>query len=426
MRSRKRTTRPGLLLRRAFEAWALLALVACTTEPTPAPRLAIGELASPAGEGSGQPHLAVGPDDRLVMSWLEPNADASEYALKYATLDPATAQWGPPFTVARGPNWFVNSSDLPSVQPLSADLWAAHWLVSSATSQFAYDIEVATSVDGGRSWGEPQLLNDDRTDAEHGFVSLFAWGAAIGAVWLDGRDLANFHEQEPTAPEIETAPVGTNLRYARLAADGGIIDQGVIDSLACDCCPTDVAVTERGPLVAYRDRTPEEIRDIVVRRHDGSKWTEGVRVGPDNWQIEGCPVNGPAIAARGDDIAVAWFTAAADQPRVRLARSSDGGANFQAPTDVDSTGSFGQVDVLLTDDGDAIVSWWRRSASGGTQLSARRIDASGALGDIQIIASSHSSRPFDIPQMVRSGNLIVFAWTESADQSMVRTATAEL
>ena len=316
--------------------------------------------------GSGEPRLSASPDGDVVLSWLEPSAE--DYELKYAVLGPAG--WGAATTVARGADFVVNAADLPSVQPITAELWAAHWLVSSETSRFAYDIAIATSRDGGRHWGERRLLNDDGTEAEHGFVTLFAWDGDVGAVWLDGRELAEFHEQDPTAPELETTPVGTNLRFARLDRDATVVEQGVVDRLACDCCQTAVAVTERGPLVAYRDRTEGEIRDIVVRRTADGGWTEPVKLGSDNWQIEGCPVNGPALASQGREIVAAWFTAAEDRARILVARSHDGGANFQPPVEVDTDGAFGHVDVVLADDA-AIVSWWRRSASGGTQLSVR-------------------------------------------------------
>jgi hypothetical protein len=395
----------------------------CNDAPSPAaPLLAIDTLPAPAGTGSGEPQLAVGPGGEVLLSWLEP--DGADYVLKYARLDGRA--WSRPTEVARGDDWYVNPMDMPSVQPITRDVWIAHWLVASVTSRFAYNIAVATSKDGGRTFGAARLLNDDGTDAEHGFVTLFPWNDAIGAVWLDGREVAHFHDQEPTAPELETTPVGTNLRYARLSFDGDIVEQGVIDRLVCDCCQTDVAVTARGPLVVYRDRTAGEIRDIAVRRHDGTQWTDPVRLGSDNWQIEGCPVNGPAIAARGSTVVAAWFTAAAGRPRVRLARSTDMGENFASPIDVDTDGAFGQVDVVLADDDSAIVSWWRRSPSGGTQLSVRRIAASGALGEVQVVGKSHASRPHDVPQMVASGKYLVFVWTEGGEDSMVRTSLAPL
>jgi hypothetical protein len=403
-------------------AAALLAACEAEQPQVPAAPVEWSTLEAPVALGSAEPRLTAGPDGAAVLSWLEP--DGEEYVLKYSVLGPTG--WGAAVTVARGADFFVNSADLPSVQPISADLWAAHWLVSSATSRFAYDIAIATSVDGGRHWGQPRLLNDDGTDAEHGFVTLFAWDGDVGAVWLDGRELAEFHEQDPTAPELETTPVGTNLRFARLAADGTTIEQGEVDRLACDCCQTAVVVTERGPLVAYRDRTDGEIRDIVVRTRVDGGWTEAQRLAPDNWQIEGCPVNGPALASKGREIVAAWFTAAGDRARVLVARSIDAGANFAAAVEVDTDGAFGHVDVALTRDGAALVSWWRRSASGGTQLSVRRVESDGTLGPIQHVAKSQTSRPVDFPQMVESGQRVVVAWTETSaeSESVVKTAIA--
>jgi hypothetical protein len=401
-----------------------LALGACSREPpaTVDAPLAVTPLPAPVAAGSAEPRLTVGESGQLVMSWLEP--DGADHVFKYSVL--GANAWGAPATVARGSDWFVSYADLPSVQPITSTRWIAHWLVSSATSRFAYDIAIATSDDGGASWSEPRLLNDDGAEAEHGFVSLFRWGDDAGAVWLDGRELAHFHDEEPTAPELETIPIGTNLRFARVGPDGGVIEQGLVDKLVCDCCQTDVALTTRGPVIVYRDRTEGEVRDIVVRGFAESGWTEPVRLGPDNWVIEGCPVNGPAIAARGDDVAVAWFTAAHDRPRVRFALSRDGGANFPAPIDVDTDGAFGHVDVVLREDGTAIVSWWRRNASGGTQLSARTVGPSGMLGAVASVATSHASRPSDAPQMARVGDRVVFAWTEFGEDSVVRTASAKL
>ena len=53
-------------------------------------------------------------------------------------------------------------------------------------------------------------------------------------------------------------------------------------------------MTADGPLVAFRDRSNQEIRDIHVARVEQGKWTEAVPVHADNWRIEACPVNGPA------------------------------------------------------------------------------------------------------------------------------------
>jgi len=131
----------------------------------------------------------------------------------------------------------------------------------------------------------------------------------------------------------------------------------VIDDRVCECCPTAAALTSEGPIVAFRDRSQDEIRDIAVSRLVDGRWSEPAAVHRDNWQINACPVNGPALGASGRDVAVAWFTVAEDLGHVFVAFSSDAGRTFGAPVRVDDVSALGRVDVELLPDGAAIVSW---------------------------------------------------------------------
>ena len=374
--------------------------------------LEVRMLEAPAAGGSGQPDLAAGPGGEVVLSWLEPG-DGGASSLQYATL--RDGAWSAAGTVVRGENLFVNWADVPSIVPITAELWAAHWLELVEGSFGAYDVAAAVSRDAGATWSEPRLLNDDDTETEHGFATLFAWGDGVGAVWLDGRELAEWSFDEPEAL------LGVSLRYARLTPEGEIVERGIVDELVCDCCQTDVAMTATGPIVIYRDRTPAEIRDVVVRRHDGGGWRDAVGLGEEGWHLEGCPVNGPAIAARADDVAAAWFTAAGGVARVRFARSADGGAAFGPAVDIDAEGAFGQVDVLLLDTGTAVVSWWRR-APGGTALAMRTIARDGALGPIHTIVEKAVAQPLDVPEMTLAGDALLVTWTDEGDGGRVRTA----
>ncbi|MBN1237886.1 MAG: hypothetical protein JXB36_05260, partial [Gammaproteobacteria bacterium] len=380
--------------------------------PTPVP--------VPAGAGSGQPHLALGPGGQAVLSWLEPTGERGQ-ALKFSRFE--AGDWSAPEEVAAGENLLVNWADFPSVEPITADTWIAHWLRMAPDSFASYDVSYSVSRDGGQTWSEPALLNDDGYLTEHGFVSLFPWGDAIGAVWLDGRRIAEQFEQGEFDPEAP--PVGMSLRYARIGYDGAVRERGELDELACDCCQTDAAVAADGPVVVYRDRTPAEIRDNVVLRYADGAWQPAVTLGPDGWHIEGCPVNGPAVAARGDDVVAAWFTAPGNAPKTRFARSTDGGATFGPPVEIDGAGSFGHVDVALLQDGGAAVSWWRRAEAGRTQLAARRIEPDGTLGEIVTVASNAAAQPVDVPQMIETGGELLFAWTDAA-QNTVRTASVSL
>ena len=409
--------RPTQRRARGRLAVGLLVCLAAGCSEAPLGPLTVTELATPAGDFSGQAHLAAAPDGSAVLSWLEPTT-GDNMGLKYASLAAGSDTWTQPKQLAEGDNWFINWADFPSIVPMSASVWAAHWLVYQEDFE-GYDIVVAISPDAGATWGEPFLLNTDGTPTEHGFVTLFPLGEDIAAVWLDGRNM--IVDGEFTYRSSTGDMLGTSLRYARFDRDGKRLADAEIDNLVCDCCQPDVALTDDGPILIYRDRTTEEVRDIVVRRMAGGEWQPIQPLPADHWVIEACPINGPAIAADGDDVAAAWFSAVDEQPVVHYARSTDGGASFGGSTEIDAAGSFGYVDVELLDNGDAVVSWLR-SSDDNLAFATRRVSPSGELSPVEPVALVDISRPLDFPQMVGVGDRVMFLWTNYAEGSKVETA----
>ncbi len=371
----------------------------------------VRKLPAIAGAGSSVPHLARTVAGDVVMSWLEP--DEERMALRVATLNDDA--WESPVTVASGDNWFVNWADFPSVEPINDTLWAAHWLVKTPGGVYSYNIAVAVSNDAGRTWSVPVTPHDDGTATEHGFVSLFPWHGAIGALWLDGRNMAGHG--------LGDSHGGMTLRSASIGNDGAISNSQLVDELVCDCCQTDVTTGKDGPVAVYRNRSDTEIRDIhVVRAIDG-RWQANTAVGDDGWKINACPVNGPAIASNGNTIAVSWFTAADDDSQLHMAWSSDDGRTFGNPIDVDVDKPIGRTDIELLDDGSAIVSWLRQGADTTGEICLRQVSASGQLGPVQVVATTGASRSAGFPQMLRDGSGLVIAWTDvSADTTQVHTA----
>ncbi len=398
---------------RALFAAVCAALAGCEADRS-AEAPSSENVAFPGGPGSAQPRISVGAEGVPVMSWLEPDGDAA--VLRYSTF--TAGAFGAPRELVRGDDLMVNWADLPSVLPITREVWAAHWLKLDPSSPGAYHVATAVSNDGGVSWGAPVQLNDDSAAAEHGFVELFAWNDAIGAFWLDGRALAEWSFDEPDKL------LGTSLRVARLDSSGAVVEREIVDELVCDCCQPDHAMTSSGPVVAYRDRTPEEIRDVVVRRFAGGRWQDAVAAGADDWHIEGCPVNGPKIAAAGARVGVAWFTAPEGAPRVRFAWSTDGAATFEPALDIDGAGSFGQVGLLLDRDGRAVVSWWRAAEGGGTDLALRTVARDGTLGDLRVVAHSAEAQPVDVPQLVAIGDELLVAWTSLEAEGTVHVLLA--
>ncbi|HEX5580844.1 MAG TPA: sialidase family protein [Gemmatimonadaceae bacterium] len=383
---------------------------------------AVDTLDAPAAPGSGEPNLAADPDGRVYLSWLEPVGD-SAHALRVSVLDAGT--WSAPRTVVTGGNFFVNWADFPSLLPLGGGRLAAHWLQRSGEGRYAYDVRLARSADDGATWSESVVPHRDGTETEHGFVAMWpAGGDSVGVAWLDGRQYAA--AQAASHDGGEGGGGEMSVATAMLAADGRVTPERLLDTRTCDCCQTAAAVTSRGPVLVYRDRSPGEIRDIsVVRMVDGT-WTEPAPLHEDGWEIAACPVNGPAVAARGERVAVAWFTGARDTARVLVAFSSDAGATWSAPVRVDDGTPAGRVDLAMTADGTALVSWLERGEGESAAVRLRAVSADGAAGKPVTVARSGAARSSGFPRMALSGDALVLAWTEPGTPARVRTARVAL
>ena len=396
--------------------WALLALPGCRNSGTADRWLGeVTSLPAPATAGSRYPHLGSG-GGTVVLSWLQALPDGG-FALQHARWNDGA--WGPVGTVASGDDWFVNWADFPSVVPVGPTTWAAHWLQQTPGNVYSYDVRIAMSIDAGAHWSAPISPHDDGTATEHGFVTLLPAAAGARAIWLDGRNTGGEHEHAGGSDGAMT------LRSAVIGPDG--LRAGVdleVDARVCDCCKTDAAMTTEGPVAVYRDRGEREVRDIALVRYGDGRWSAPVHVHADGWEIDACPVNGPAIDARGRTVVVAWFTAP-DVPRVRLAFSHDAGRSFAPPIEVASGDVTGRVDVVLLDDGRAIVSWLQPSSS-GAEIRAQPFDSDGATGPALAVAGASVQRSSGFPQMIRAGDGLLFAWTESGDPPQVRTAFAPL
>ena len=396
-------------------------------------------LDSPAAPGSGEPNLFTAADGGVYLSWIEPAGD-DRHAIRFARLDGNT--WSMAGTIAQSDAFFVNWADFPSIIATNGGQLVAHWLEKSGPDTYAYGVKISRSLDGGESWSEPEEPHHDGTQTEHGFVSLVPeTDGGFTAIWLDGRDFAGFDRRNRDT--VAEGPEMT-LRGSRFGADGVQGLEVLLDSRICECCQTSAAYVGDTLLVAYRDRSEDEVRDIWSVRRTPEGWQEPVRLAYDDWQIPGCPVNGPAVAGGEDVAAVAWFSLREGIPEVKVTFTTDG-VSYTDPVLLDggdgeidrpaSEGNrqhregvvapLGRVGVAWIGDKRAVVSWLR-ARGGSAEIMLRTVDVEGALGREHNLATTSSARASGFPRIVRNGDRLVLAWTEPGHPSRLHTAVVPL
>ena len=160
---------------------------------------------------------------------------------------------------------------------------------------------------------------------------------------------------------------------------GTLSGEVVVDARVCDCCQTAMAMTPRGPLVVYRDRSAKEMRDIAIARA-GRECAQ--RAGSQRRLAStGCPVNGPRIVAHGSDAVVAWYTRREWQAGRCSWRFRATAARRSALRSASMPGiAGGRVDVVLLGDGGSAIVTWAERAGVSSHVMARRVAAAGNLG----------------------------------------------
>ena len=403
-------------------------------------------LDSPAGPGSSAPSLYATDDGRVLMSWLEPlrndgletaTTRRGRFALRFATLQ--SEAWSEPQTIAESEKFFVNWADFP-VLIESNGMLVAHWLQMNGGPGTSYDIHITHSKDGGATWSDSVIPHSDGTKTEHGFVSMVPeLDGGFTAIWLDGRDFSE-HE-ENVSPEM-------SLRASRFSGEGTQGREALLDPRICDCCQTSAEYIGTTLVVAYRDRSEEEVRDIWSVRRTPDGWQAPIRVAHDNWQIPGCPVNGPAVAGGPSTGAIAWFSLREGNPEVKVRFTSDGGKTYSQTILLDQVNELdidagyermvqedhekwipgiplGRVDVEWVDDERVAVIWLVARGS-IAEIVMQTVALDETRGRRYVLATTDAARASGFPRLVRSGARLIMAWTEPGSPSALHTGVVSL
>ena len=362
----------------------------------------------PIGASSRYPNLTE-TDRGMAIIWFEPIQEG--HALKWSEFN--GRMWSNPVIITSGEDYFINWADFPSIFYNGKNHFAVHWLEKNGSGPYDYVVKVAQSHNRGRSWSTPIIPHRDKKKGEHGFVSFFNINDnKIGLVWLDGRNmLADSHEDGYGQMTLYSTTVDR---------DGGLGKEILLDERVCECCPTSAIEIGNEVLVAYRDRSLTEIRNINLVRWDGSAWKKPQILHDDNWKIAGCPVNGPKLAVQGNNVAAVWYTSPSEQSSIYISISKDGGDNFNEPVRLDSGKPIGRVDCIWLDRDKVLVSWMEMGAE-STNVIFSTVYLAGQKIRSMIATQISPGRASGHPVISRYRQHIFLAWTEVGEVDKIRS-----
>ena len=347
---------------------------------------------------NAQPSLVSG-EGSLSLSWISSN-EGNKSTLNFSQLK--EGKWTNTQTMATGSNWFVNWADFPA-HAINENLILSSYLKKSDSGTYTYDVILSLQKLSGEKVKEDFLLNTDGVKAEHGFVSIIPnHNQGFFITWLDGRntvdkDLDGYHKP-------------MTIRFAEITNKGDIIDESELDSATCDCCQTSIAVTNKGPVVVYRDRSDKEVRDIYIARKINGIWGVPTPIHNDGWEINGCPVNGPKVASNSNNLAISWFTVSNEKPTVNLSFSKSNGASFGTLIKINDDDAIGRVDVAFLNPQEVLVSYIEGDDV-GTYLRIKKVSIDGKVSAPITISKIDGGRNSGVPQLEILDNEAFIVWT---------------
>jgi hypothetical protein len=199
-------------------------------------------------------------------------------------------------------------------------------------------VKTATSTDGGRSFGKSTRINAEGAPGERGWQAAVIDARGIRhTIWLDHRAMAADKPSGQHKGEHDGVAMAqkSSLYYSAGGAERELF-KGV-----CFCCKTAMALGANGELyAAWRHVFAGNMRDMAftVSRDGGKTFAPMTRINEDGWSIQGCPDDGPAMAvdAKGT-VHVVWPTVQHERGVMQYSTTRDG-SRFTPPVQIKTLG----------------------------------------------------------------------------------------
>jgi hypothetical protein len=240
------------------------------------------------------------------------------------------------------------------------------------------DLLAWRSTDRGTTWSKPTPINRVQGSAREGLHATASGPEGlVYAAWLDDRN-------------------GRKEVFGAGSHDGGITwepDKLVYRSpekSVCECCHPSVAFgPDRSVYVMWRNNI-QGARDLYFSRSTdlGARFAPALKLGDRSWILNGCPMDGGAIAVdRAGNVATVWLRA--------------GTVVSASPTRDELTIGDGVQPWLAFDQTEPVIVWLDRRPG---RLSIRR----GLTSAAETIVESGAIDPVVAANPARSGSVVVW------------------
>ncbi len=274
-------------------------------------------------------------------------------------------------------------------------------------ARFAGHIRFARSLDGGRSFSEPQTVNDDLAPISHRFDSMAVDSQGrIYIAWVDKRDRVK-------ARASDQAYAGAAIYYAISEDQGRTFapNRRVADH-SCECCRIAMAVDPDDQIVTlWRHIYPVNIRDHAITRLGVDTLPisgQPIRATDDSWMVEGCPHHGPDLALGDDGKAhMIWFTQGEKNRGIVYGRFNLAGNTLETEQamDASSTASRPQVAAVAGQ----LVALWKSFNGTATELRMRiSRDNGNSWSEPRSLAETADGS--DYPLLITRGEQLFASW----------------
>lgn len=272
--------------------------------------------------------------------------------------------------------------------------------------RFSGHIRFSRSVDGGKHFSDPIIVNDHQVITSHRFDAMAVNDLGdIYLAWLDKRDLL--------AAKKAGQPYNGAAVYYAVSTDGGITfqtNEKIIDN-SCQCCRVVMAIdNDQLPVVLWRHIFGDNIRDHALVKFDSRmKVGEIVRVSHDQWQIDACPHHGPDISiAKDGAYHLVWFNNAPERHGLFYANTSDQGKNISTPISFGNYKAQAAHPQVLSQGRDVFVAWKEFDGKQATLLTMKSSDSGKTWSKPHVLEKTTNNS--DHPLLINDGKKVYAVW----------------